>query len=90
MPVPLFFVDREKSLNFRGTAQKRQAVSIVVTRNSVQKWPEIGKLVQIAPVLLLGLPSWQQLGYFWTWLLGALVAGLPISISVFSDKIAFC
>src|SRR5258707_15770563 len=36
---------------------------------SVQKWPEIGKLVQIVSVLLLKLPSWQQLGYFWAWLL---------------------
>ncbi len=56
---------------------------------SVQKWPEIGKLVQIVSVLLLRLPSWLATRLFLGLAAGALVAGLPIPISVFSDKIAF-
>jgi len=64
MPVFWFSLDHEKTLIFSGYCSERQAVSAVLRCDSVQKWPKIGKLVQIVSALLLRLPSWQHLGYF--------------------------
>ena len=58
-------------------------------RVSVQKWPEIGKLVQIVSVLLLKIAKLAVNRLFLGQAAGALIAGFSIPISVFSDKIGF-
>ena len=58
-------------------------------RDSVQKWPEIGKLVQKISVLLLKIAKLAINRLFLSQAAGAWVAGFSISLSVFSDKIGF-
>ena len=76
MPVSWFSLDHEKTLIFSGIAQKARLFQPSLRCDSVQKWPKIGKLVQIISILLLRLPSRQQLGYFglWLWRFGRWVA----------------
>jgi hypothetical protein len=89
MPVLWSLLDYAKTLVFSGLVEKRPPVFPSIYRYSVQKWPKIGKLVQIVSVLLLRLPNWLATRLFWGLAAGALVAGLLIPISVFSHKIAF-
>ena len=65
-----------------GIAQKGRLFQPSLRCDSVQKWPKIGKLVQIISTLVLRLPSWQQLGYFglWLWRFGRWVADFDFGL----------
>jgi len=78
----LVSLDHEKTLIFSGYCSESQLFQPSLRCDSVQKWPKIGKLVQIISILLLRLPSRQQLGYFglWLWRFGRWVADFDFGL----------